>query len=959
MLHDSTSLLQGRAWMRSHGLQTGNNHHERVIACSYRMGLAGAMNPTLQALFAKTLSPRDGLAAEQELTKNNGQPGFLAEVVLLLYSKEADGGARIAGSIYLKNLIRREWQDSGSALFEKRNEMRNELLSLVKQTEPSVRIHLVEAVSLIAKFDFPGEWPELTTELSILLSSQDRAVCLSGMKVVCAVFEKYRHEEPSDELYTEINTVMGELAPKLHGLSMHLAAQILQSAQPDDVLVETMGHLAHSIHSLSSQDLPAYFEEKMGELMGIFIKQHHHAFVTCTDHVARLKTELMEIATLYATKYSEDFVGMREFIDEVLWSLFESKAATDTHFVSMLRFLSVTAVLSSVSDAFGEDVVQRICESIVLPGLYLCEDDIEQFEDDPLVFVRTDIDGTALETKRHAAGRLLRALLSSRPWLYRPLSQLLGTCLARYAADPVGCWQAKDTAIYLLVCVSPKSDVSTEQGIDFVDIDEFFSMHVLKDLLPANEASHPMIKTNALRFLATFRKRLDPRLLDEALPLVVHSLHSKNIAVLSYSAFALERLLSLKRAGRAVLDTVQAFSALTDAAQALLSVLASKKTPQKMCENELLPKAIARIFVFCGDTIPNAPQVLSALCMILKTVATDPSFPLFNFFIFEAFGVFIKASLCSDAGTETVDQALSLFQDILQRGSFELMPFVFQILAYIVETKKKRSPEIVLQLLPLVFEKSLWLERGMAPALARFVASCMEQIPEKMVAHETAILGAVCFLLEARATETHSFLLAAAFVSFMPQESTSRNLRGLLVFFLTRLQNSRSPRLPAAFVLFLSVLLTSETIYKPLQTLSATFEDIQQGLFSSIIAAFFSKAGSAAYSPAERKIVASAVSLLIEGHPMDHMPGLIRALLRLEKPAPRLPVQEDDAEDLSSFRLTALETERKYAVTLQDTHLQIKRILRQNTPEQNALLIQGLSKDERETLKVVGVDGVF
>jgi exportin-2 (importin alpha re-exporter) len=62
-------------------------------------------------------------------------------------------------------------------------------------------------------------------------------------------------------------------------------------------------------------------------------------------------------------------------------------------------------VLVSPSHTLLKDpsILSQICENIVIPNIKLRESDEELFENDPEEFIRKDIEGSDLETRRRAA----------------------------------------------------------------------------------------------------------------------------------------------------------------------------------------------------------------------------------------------------------------------------------------------------------------------------------------------------------------------------------------------------------------------------------------------------------------------------------------------------------------------------------------------------------------------------
>lgn len=65
----------------------------------------------LPSLLLASLHPATRKQAEQQLETLSLQPGFAAHVLQLVLNPGADRGARLAASVYFKNIIRKRWSE--------------------------------------------------------------------------------------------------------------------------------------------------------------------------------------------------------------------------------------------------------------------------------------------------------------------------------------------------------------------------------------------------------------------------------------------------------------------------------------------------------------------------------------------------------------------------------------------------------------------------------------------------------------------------------------------------------------------------------------------------------------------------------------------------------------------------------------------------------------------------------
>lgn len=109
--------------------------------------------------------------------------------------------------------------------------------------------------------------------------------------------------------------------------------------------------------------------------------------------------------------------------------------------------------------------------------IYSIEHDIEQFEDDPLEFIRIDLSfptssagsasfsssgGGEGTTRRHAAADVIRSLVSSGH--DTDTTELVGEWvqdgLQHYMGNPAENWKAKDSAVFLMSAVAARGSVT-------------------------------------------------------------------------------------------------------------------------------------------------------------------------------------------------------------------------------------------------------------------------------------------------------------------------------------------------------------------------------------------------------------------------------------------------------------------------------------------------------------------
>ena len=122
----------------------------------------------------------------------------------------------------------------------------------------------------------------------------------------------------------------------------------------------------------------------------------------------------------------------------------------------------------SLTSDFGVSTTPITLKIIITP--FRVDHDIEQFEDDPLEFIRLDlsvpstssgtIGGTSSEavTRRQAAADVLKALVASG--LEGETTEVVGSLIQKgletYSSNPRENWRSKDVAVYLLGAIATR-----------------------------------------------------------------------------------------------------------------------------------------------------------------------------------------------------------------------------------------------------------------------------------------------------------------------------------------------------------------------------------------------------------------------------------------------------------------------------------------------------------------------
>lgn len=418
-------------------------------------------------------------------------------------------------------------------------------------------------------------------------------------------------------------------------------------------------------YDLSSHDLPQQFEDQLPAITSLLLKYltfENKLLATADDTDAgileHVKAGIFEVLELWVLKYEEDFGKHVGPFIESSWNLLTTiglEVKFDILVSKALQFL--TAVTRSVehAQAFSqESTLSQVIERVILPNMTLRDSDMELFEDEPIEFIRRDLEGSDSDTRRRAATDFLRGLIAK-------FEQMVAAVVLRYvehylsdsSRNPPSNWKSKDTAIYLYSSVAAKGTITASQGVtstnDFANVVEFFSKHIANDLVSDTNV-HPILKVDAIKYLYIFRSQITPEQWQDAFPLLVKHLASTDYVVYTYAAIALERTMALtNNSKQPVIDRPSVERLAPQLLQHLFGLIESDLQPAKLQENEFLMRCIMRVLIVIREgVVPITNEVLPHLTKIIGVSGQNPSNPRFCYYLFEATGAFVRCVFASN-----------------------------------------------------------------------------------------------------------------------------------------------------------------------------------------------------------------------------------------------------------------------------------------------------------------------
>ncbi|TPX20368.1 importin-alpha export receptor [Coccidioides immitis] len=788
--------------------------------------MADDLAPIVQLLQA-TLDPRQHKQAEAALRQEEKKPGYSLQLLHITANSSYPYNTRLSSALYFKNFIKWNWTDEdGSYKLQEKDvvTIKQELISLMISMPPGIQTQLGEAVSVIADSDFWQRWDTLVDDLVSRLSPDNIVVNVGVLQVAHSIFKRWRPLFRSDELFTEILHVLDRFGKPYLALFESLDTYIEQSRNDKEKITQAFSQLNLMIklfYDLSCQDLPAIFEDHLGPISSLLLKYltYDNPLLHTSDDsesgpLEFVKAGIFEALVLYVQKYIDAFgTHVNQFIGSS-WNLLTT-IGEDTKYDILvnraLQFLTSVARLPEHSNAFkNETTLSQVTEKVILPNVSLRESDIEMFEDEPIEFIRRDLEGGDSETRRRAATDFLRQLLENfEASVTNIVIRYSDHYLAEYSKSPSDQWKSKDTAIYLFSAIAAKGVATTTHGVTttnpLVSITDFLQKNLASDLV-ATTGIHPLLKVDAIKFLYSFRSIITKEQWQEILPLLVQHLGSSVYVVYTYAAVALERVLCLTdNRGQPIISASEIIPLAAQLLEHLFQLIEKDPSPPKIQENEFLMRCIMRVLIVIKDgVVPIVDPILQHLIKITGIISTNPSNPRFYYFHFEALGALIRFG--APAQPSKFETALyTPLVNVLQSDVQEFIPYVFQLLAALLEAQPSNTlPGNYQNLLAPILMPTMWETRGNIPALVRLLSAMLPRGAEAIVKGNQIepILGIFQKLASSKLNESYGFDLLENVILTFPPTILEKYFPTIIQILLTRLQKAKTENFALRFVRF-------------------------------------------------------------------------------------------------------------------------------------------------------------
>lgn len=710
---------------------------------------------------------------------------------------------------------------------------------------------------MIGQHDFPKAWPSLLPELVSMLQKAVEAgdyVAINGiLGAVNSLCKKFRYQYQTTDIRLDLKYCLDNFAAPLSQMFSRTASLIesraSSGAQAIELkpLFESQRLCCRISYSFNFQELPEYFEDHMEEWMVLFVKYLTSVYPTLEQGggdglavVDGLRAAVCDILSLYMDRNEEPFEKYVDTFGRAVRDLLVSVSATpgrDDLAVTGCKFLTTLSMRSPQNKLFVEDgSLDLICGSIVIPNVMLRDEDEELFDMNYVEFIRRDIEGSDLDTRRRIACELLKAIAANyREQIIQMALGLIQGLLAKFAEKPAENWKHKDCAIYVVLSLSVNKAGGTTVPTGFIDVGGFFTSVIVPELKSQDVNAYPVLKAAALKFCTVFRSLLPKSDALGLVPDVVRFLGSESNVVHSYAAICIDKLLLVKEEGggaRYLAPDIAPFLPI------LMTNLFNSLSFPESEENQYVMKCIMRVLGVADVSSEVAGSCISRLTSILDRVCQNPKNPTFNHYLFEAVAVLIRRGCVNAALTSAFEASLfPSLQTILTCNVIEFFPYAFQLLAQLVELNSSPLPAHYMQFFIVLSSPDLWKKSSDVPALVRLLQAFLRMAPSELIREGKLqqVLGIFNQLVLSPSTEDQGFFVLNTIMESLGYDVIAPYMGHIWACLFKRLQDNKTMKFVRCLVILMSLILVKHGWNNLVDSINA----VQPNLFLIILEQFW------------------------------------------------------------------------------------------------------------------------
>ena len=684
------------------------------------------MSSEISAVFQNTLSQNklDREKSEQFLSQISMNTDTLQTFFTYIINKSENINLRVAACAFLKNYIADYFYDSSYKAILNKDKIMDEnskkyfkenILELMLNSENELLPNIIEMIKIIVQGanGYLIIWPKLMDFIGEILNKHISPKSLHIYNLITKIIKRYHIESKSDPLFREIIYTMDKICKPMTDDAINIIKYFNTYNNTDnkDIMMQClqmMNKIMSIFYSLNYQDFPEFFEDHLTEWITILNDTlllpnktgdlNNNIDPVIYELILKVKAKTLKNINLYYSNYYEDIEKYAQELCSSVWTLMcKNKVIKDNYsklMKELLDFFKSGFQMGKINNLNMEQLNQ-IFEYIILPNLSMSQQEIEDFQENPVEFLKIEFEEYDMNSNKYFSINLLQIIINNFPDVNKIIiAPKIVKFLEEYKTDKNKNWNKKLLAINLLFASCIKTFAQkfgvTELNPQSIynDIDGLITEIFINEFQDYN--SPIIVQVYSLKFLSTFRLQItDKNKLGQIILLLINILNKCGDITKNACLLCLDLIINIKdlqtRISRTV-DIINNNDIFNNLIGSLLNFI-SQNT------NIFAMRCFFRALKLTQDEKLQqlADSINTSMDSILKLIIKNPQSDEFNFYFFETCALIMKKFEIKNNNNNISDLSLiknfenTLRNDlnlILQNNITDLLGYSFQLFAF-------------------------------------------------------------------------------------------------------------------------------------------------------------------------------------------------------------------------------------------------------------------------------------
>ena len=617
---------------------------------------------------------------------------------------------------------------------ETKNYFKNNVLQLMLSVESILLPNIIEMIKTVVQNanGYLIIWPKLMELIGDILIKHDPNKNVHLYDLISKLIKRYHIETRSAPLFKEIINTMKYICQPMTDDAQKIIAYLKNNNNIDENTMITSLKILNKImsifYSLNYQDFPEFFEDHLKEwieiLNDILVFPNNNSDMSkfqgkIIDLILKVKAKSLKNVNLYYTNYYEDVENYVQPFYNSAWTLMCQCKINDTFsklMKELLNFFKAAFQMNRLNNLNQQQLMQ-IFDNIIYPNMKMTQKEIEEFEDNPIEFLKIDFEEYDMSSNKYFSINLMQIILERYPNVNKEIIfPKIQNLLSDYNSNKQKNWNSKLIAINLLFASCIKTFAQrlgvTELNPNslFNNIDDLINEIFIKDFQNFN--APVIIQVYSLKFLSTFRQQINGKeKLTQVILMLIEILNKCENITQNACLLCLDLIINMKD-------------------------IHSRQSPTADIINEdnIFNKLISTLITFIGKNInlfamrcffrtlkltqdqklqKLADSINSSMDTILKIIITQPQNDEFNYYFFETCALIMKKFTTNTQDITLIKKFEGTLRndlsEILQKNITDLLAYTFQLFAFYLYKSNDNNSDFYINLLKTILTNdAMW-----------------------------------------------------------------------------------------------------------------------------------------------------------------------------------------------------------------------------------------------------------